>query len=66
MPLHDIASEDEDDEGYANKKPINLDVDNSSKMTSKRNNSPMRNVNLRVTTLRSGSIPSSPIKDNSR
>ena len=66
MPLHDIASEDEDDEGYANKKPINLDVDNSSKMTSKRNNSPMRNQNLRVTTLRSGSIPSSPIKDNSR
>ena len=33
MPLHDIASEDEDDEGYANKKPVNLDVDNSSKMT---------------------------------
>ena len=64
MPLHDIASEDEDDEGYGNKKPINLDVDNSSKTASKRNNSPMRNVNLRVTTLRTKT--NTTIDDNSR
>ena len=64
MPLHDIASEDEDEEGYGNKKPINLDVDNSTKTASKRNNSPMRNQNLRVTTLRTKT--NTTIDDNSR
>ena len=64
QPLPDIASEDEDDEGYGNKKPINLDVDNSTKTPTKRNHSPMRNQNLRVTTLRTKT--NNTIDDNSR
>ena len=44
VPLHDIASEDEDDEGgLGNKKPINLDVDTTKKSVERGRFSPARN-----------------------
>ena len=50
VQLHEIVSEEEDEEGVSNKKPVNLKVDTNKKGAAKGNFPPIKMPTLKITT----------------